>query len=90
MVLSGIAIDWFTEVEAKSTTSWDALKKAFEDEFKFLWDDNNIATKIYNTKQCKHENVRACNCRLKELLVKLENQSVDRLQKRWFLEGLIP
>lgn len=46
--------------------------------------------KFTNTKQGKHENVRAYNCRLKELFVILENQLADGLKKRWFIKGLIP
>lgn len=42
------------------------------------------------TRQGKNENVRAYNCRLKELLGKMENQVADGQKRRWFIEGLIP
>lgn len=54
--LRGIAIDWYTELEATHKNTWETLKKAFKEEFKLL-KDNQIVAKIYNTKQGKHENV---------------------------------
>lgn len=66
------------------------MKKAFSKEFNLFREDNEVVAEIYNTKQGKHENVGACNCRLKELLSKMENQLAYGLKKRWFIEGLIP
>jgi len=87
--LRGVAIDWYIELDQASRNTWEKLKKAFEEEFKLLRDDNEIVPEIYNTRQGKHENVRAYNRRLKELLVKLEKEPADGLKKRWFIEGLI-
>lgn len=50
--------------------------------------DNKIVVEIYNTKQGKHENVRAYSCRLTQLVVKLEKELANGLKKRWFIEGL--
>lgn len=88
--LRGIAIDWYTNLDAQHKTSSSNLKKAFEEEFKLLRDDNEIVAEIYNTKQGKIESVRAYNRRLRELLNKMENQPTDGLKKRWFVEGLVP
>lgn len=68
---------------------WTELKKAFQEEFKLLRDNNETVAKIYNTKQGKNKNVRAYNCRLKELLKKMENEPADGLKKQYFIEGLI-
>lgn len=88
--LRGIAIDWYTNLNAQHKTTWSNLKKAFQEEFKLLRDDNEIVVEIYNTKQGKNESVRAYNSRFKELLNKMKNQPTDGLKKRWFTEGLIP
>lgn len=66
-------IDWFPDLEMGQTSSWEYLKKAFQEEFKLLRDDNEIVAGIYNTKQWKNETVQAYNCRFKELLNKMEN-----------------
>lgn len=55
------------------------MKRAFQEEFKLLHDDNEIVVEIYNTKQGKSESVWAYNRSLKELLNKMENQLADGL-----------
>lgn len=87
--LRGIAIDWYTDLDAQYKTSRNNLKKAFQEEFKLLCDDNEIVAEIYNTKQGKSGSVRAYNRRLRELLNKMENQSANGLKKKWFVEGQV-
>lgn len=55
--LQGIAIDWFSKLEDKHIESWDSLKNRRK--FKLPRDNNEIVAEIYNTKQGKHENIRA-------------------------------
>lgn len=47
--LQGIAIDWYTDLDAKHKMQWSELRKAFQDEFKLLRDDNEIVAEIDNT-----------------------------------------
>ena len=67
-----------------SKNAWNNLHRAFEEKFKLLRDDDEIVTKIYNTRQGKNESVKAYR-RLKELIGKLDNKLADGLKKRWFI-----
>lgn len=86
--LRGIAIDWYTDLPSSARTTWKDMKKAFEEGFRLLRDDDEVMAEIYNTKQGKHENVRAFYRRLKELMGKMDKEPADGLKKRWFIEGL--
>lgn len=55
--LQGVVLGWYIKIDQASINTWERLKKAFEEEFKLLHDDNEIVTKLYNTKQGKHKNL---------------------------------
>lgn len=71
--LRGVAIDWYSDADKTKLATWDELLKAFETEFRFLKDDNEIVAEILSTKQGKNETVRTYSRRLKELLGKMDN-----------------
>ena len=64
-------------MEADKRNTWDNLLAAFEEEFRLLWDNDEIVTEIYCTRQGKNEYVRAYSRRLKELIGKLDNKPME-------------
>ena len=48
--LRGIAIDWYMDLEAGKKNTRNNIRTTFEEEFRLLRDDDEIVTKIYNTR----------------------------------------
>ena len=72
--LRGIAIDWYTDLEAGKKNTWNNIRIAFEEEFRLQRDEDEIVTEIYNTRQGKSECVKAYSRRMRELIGKLDNK----------------
>lgn len=52
--LWGVVINWYMDLADIEKATWDAPRKAFEEKFKLLRDDDEVVAKIYNTRQGKN------------------------------------